>query len=88
MGAVPREILALVLRQGAWLAGLGIVAGVLGALATTRLLAGLLFEVRADRSAHLRRTAVLTLALVASLASFIPALRATRVDPIDALRAE
>ena len=87
MGAVPREILGMVLRQGVGLAGLGIAAGVVGALAAGRLLTGLLFEIGpADPVTY--ATTVLTLALVAVLASFIPALRATRVDPVDALRTE
>ena len=54
LGAVPREILALVLSQGAWLAGLGIVVGVLAALVATRLLAGLLYRRRPDRPGHFR----------------------------------
>jgi putative ABC transport system permease protein len=87
LGAVPREILGLVLRQGAWLAGLGIVAGVLGALAVTRSLAGLLFRTAPTDPIVFAGTALL-LAGVAAAASVIPALRATRVDPNEALRAE
>jgi putative ABC transport system permease protein len=87
LGAVPREILGLVLRQGAWLAGLGIVAGVLGALAVTRSLAGLLFRTAPTDPIIFAGTALL-LAGVAAAASVIPALRATRVDPNEALRAE
>ena len=87
IGAVPREILGLVLRQGAWLAGLGIAAGVLGAFAATRLLVGLLFGIAPGDPFTFAATA-LSLGLVAVLASVVPALRATRVDPIDALRTE
>ena len=87
LGAVPREILQLVLRQGAWLAGLGIAAGVLGALAVGRLLAGLLFRTAPTDPLTFAGTALL-LAAVATLASVVPALRATRVDPNEALRAE
>ena len=87
LGAVPREILRLVLSQGALLAGLGIVVGVAGAFATTRLLAGLLFHIRPTDPVTFAGTALL-LALVAALASLVPALRATRVPPIEALRAE
>lgn len=87
VGAVPREILALVLRQGVVLAAAGIATGVLGALAATRLLTGLLFGIAtADPVTFLVTT--LVLGLVAILASLVPALRATRVDPIDALRTE
>jgi ABC-type antimicrobial peptide transport system permease subunit len=77
----------LVLSQGAWLAGLGIVAGLVGALAATRLLAGLLFGVGPTDPATFVATAA-ALALVAVLASLLPALRAIRTDPADALRAE
>jgi putative ABC transport system permease protein len=87
LGAVPREILRLVVSQGAWLAGLGIVAGLIGALAATRLLAGLLFGIGPADPATFVATAA-SLALVAALASLVPALRAIRTDPVDALRAE
>ena len=87
LGALPREILRLVLRQGAWLAGLGIAAGILGALAVTRLLGGLLFRTAPTDPVTFAGTALL-LAAVAAVASVVPALRATRVDPVDALRAE
>ena len=87
LGAVPREILRLVLSQGALLAGVGIAVGVAGALATTRLLTGLLFHIRPTDPVTFAGTALL-LALVAALASLVPALRATRVAPIEALRAE
>jgi putative ABC transport system permease protein len=87
LGAVPREILRLVVSQGAWLAGLGIGAGLIGALAATRLLAGLLFGIGPADPATFVATAA-SLALVAALASLVPALRAIRTDPVDALRAE
>jgi ABC-type antimicrobial peptide transport system permease subunit len=84
LGAVPREILRLVLRQGAWLAGLGIAAGVLGALAVTRLWRDCCSD-GADRSAHLQRHRA-ALAAVAA-ASVVPA-PGPPVDPTEALRAE
>jgi predicted permease len=87
LGALPREILGLVLSQGAWVAGLGIAAGLAGALAATRLLAGLLFGVGPTDPATLMATAT-ALAIVAALASLLPALRAIRTDPVEALRAE
>ena len=87
LGAVPREILGMVLSQGAWLAGLGILAGLLGALAATRLLAGLLFGVGPTDPTTFIAT-VGALAAVAAIASLLPALRAIRTDPVDALRAE
>ncbi|HYC32142.1 MAG TPA: FtsX-like permease family protein, partial [Gemmatimonadales bacterium] len=87
VGAVPGEIVALVFRQSALLAGLGIVAGLVGGLAATRLLAGLLFGIAPTDALTFAGTAVL-LALVATLASLLPAIRATRIDPIEALRTE
>jgi putative ABC transport system permease protein len=87
LGALPREILGLVLSQGAWLAGLGIGAGVIGAVGATRLLASLLFGVGPTDPATFLTTAA-ALAIVAAIASLLPALRAVRTDPITALRSE
>jgi predicted permease len=87
LGAVPREILALVLSQGAWLALLGIAAGLAGALAVTRLLAGLLFGVGPTDPITFLATAG-ALAVVAGAASVLPAVRAVRTDPVDALRSD
>ncbi|HEY7481563.1 MAG TPA: ABC transporter permease [Gemmatimonadales bacterium] len=87
LGAVPREILGLVLSQGAWLAAFGIAAGLAGAFAATRLLASLLFGVGPTDATTFVATAT-ALAVVAALASLLPALRAVRTDPVDALRAE
>ncbi len=87
LGALPGEILRLVLSQGAWLAGIGIAAGLAGALAATRLLSSLLFGVEPTDPATFAATAT-ALAVVAALASLLPALRAVRTDPVDALRSE
>jgi len=87
LGAVPREILGLVLGQGAWLALAGVALGVLGALSASRLLAGLLFGVTPTDLATYLGTA-LTLLGVAAVAALVPALRATRTDPVEALRSE
>jgi predicted permease len=87
LGAVPREILALVIGQGAWLAVAGVTLGVGGALAASRLLGRLLFEVTPTDPATYAGTA-LTLLGVAALAALVPALRATRTDPVEALRSE
>jgi putative ABC transport system permease protein len=86
-GAGPREILGLVIRQGMTLAAAGAVVGVIASLALTRLLASLLFGVRAtDPSIFAAAAAVLGLS--AFLACYFPARRATRVDPIIVLRSE
>jgi putative ABC transport system permease protein len=87
LGATARDVLKLVLRQAAMLTVAAIVGGVLVSLAVNRLLASLLFGVKAaDPLAG--SIAVLTLALVAFSASYLPARRATKVDPIVALRYE
>jgi putative ABC transport system permease protein len=87
LGALPREILRLVLSQGVWLGAAGILAGLAGALGTSRLLANMLFQVRPNDPPTYLMTA-LALALVALVATLVPALRATRVDPIESIRSE
>jgi putative ABC transport system permease protein len=87
LGAVPREILGLVLSQGVRLALLGIAAGLVGALAAGRLLTRMLFQVKPTDTATLVTTAA-ALAVVAVAASLLPAVRAVRTDPVDALRSE
>jgi predicted permease len=87
LGAQPQSVLGLVVGQGLKLAGVGLVVGLMGALGATRVLSSLLFDV----STHDPVTfAVVSLVLlsVAILACYIPARRATRVDPIIALRYE
>ncbi len=87
LGATPRDILRLVLGQGLRLAAVGIPAGLLGALALTRFLRGLLFGITPmDPATLLSISAFLT--VVASFAAWLPARRAARVDPMEALRAE
>ena len=87
LGALPRELVVLVLRDGARVAAVGIVAGLGLALAASRLLAGMLFGVGARDAASYGGIAAL-LAAVALAATAIPARRAARADPADALRAE
>jgi putative ABC transport system permease protein len=80
-------VLALVLAQGARPALGGIAIGVIGALSSSRALAGLLYQVEANDPATLIGVSVL-LAAVATVAGALPAYRASRVDPISALRCE
>ena len=87
LGAERGRILAMVLRQGMELAVAGIVLGLVGAFALTRVMAGLLFNV-GTRDLATFSAVPLGLALTAAVAILIPAMRATRVDPVVALRDE
>jgi putative ABC transport system permease protein len=87
LGANQRDVLRLVLGQGTRLTLLGIGLGIIAALAVTRLMATLLFGISATDALTFTAVALL-LALVALGACYIPARRATRVDPIVALRYE
>jgi len=87
LGARPGNIIGLVVRQGMGLAGIGIVVGLVGAAALTRVMTSLLFGV-STTDALTFGTVPALLALVAFTATVIPAWRATRVDPMVALREE
>jgi predicted permease len=87
LGATRGEIVGLVLRQGMKLAAIGMAAGLVAALALTRLMAGLLYGVRPADPATLAAVTLL-LGGIALLACYIPARRATAVDPVVALRCE
>ena len=87
LGASRRGVLALVLRQGMMLAGIGIVTGMAGAMITSRALVSLLFGVsRLDFTTYL--AVLLLLAGVSAIACGIPAWRAARISPSVALRSE
>jgi putative ABC transport system permease protein len=87
LGAQRRDVLAMVIKQAVGLALLGVVAGLVTALALARLLRNLLFGVGAADPLTFGVVAFVLLS-VALLASFVPARRATEVDPMVALRTE
>jgi putative ABC transport system permease protein len=87
LGAARRDVMTMVLAEGLWLAGIGLGAGLVLALATGRVLQSLLYETTAADPIAFAGVAIF-LGLVAVLASLVPAYRALRVDPVAALRAE
>lgn len=87
LGASGQSVLRMVLRQGMVFAAVGVVAGLLGAAALTRLTSTLLFGVNPIDPLTFTAVTVFMI-LVAVAASLVPARRATRVDPLTALRAE
>jgi putative ABC transport system permease protein len=85
LGAQRGDVLRLVVRDGAMLGGIGIVIGLAGALSVTRFLRTMLFGVSPfDPASFIGVSAILV--AVALLASYVPARRAARVDPVEALR--
>jgi putative ABC transport system permease protein len=87
LGAQTAAVYRMVLRQGLTPVALGLVAGMAGALAIGRLLTSLLFEVSPADPLTIGAV-IIALAAVAAFACTVPALRATRVDPMSALRYE
>jgi predicted permease len=87
LGATQSAVLRLVVRQGLVLALSGVAIGLVAALAFSRLLSGLLFGVRSNDPLTFAAIAILLMA-VALLASYIPARRAARIDPMISLRCE
>jgi putative ABC transport system permease protein len=87
IGADPRALVTLVLGEGAVLAGVGVALGIVGALAVTRSLASLLYDVSPTDPTVLIALPLL-LAGVALVACYVPARRAARSDPLSALRAD
>jgi predicted permease len=85
LGATPSSVLSLVLRQGMTLAIIGVVVGVAGAFALTRLMTAVLYEVGAN-DAQTFALVVVVLLTTALIASWLPARRALRIDPVQALR--
>jgi putative ABC transport system permease protein len=87
LGARSLDVVRLVLGQSLWLTLAGIAAGLVGSLLLTNFLSSLLFNVRATDPLTFGLVAFILL-LVALFASFVPAYRATTVDPVNALRQE
>jgi putative ABC transport system permease protein len=87
LGARAGDVMRLVLRQGALMVTFGIVLGLAGALGAGPLLSSALYAVT-PRDAVTLGTVPLLIAAVAGLAIWLPARRATRVDPVEALREE
>jgi ABC-type antimicrobial peptide transport system permease subunit len=87
LGAQHRDVLRLIMKDGIKLTLLGIVVGLAGAIALTRLMVSLLFEVKPTDPETLIGVALL-LAAAALLACYIPARRALNIQPISALRCE
>ncbi len=87
LGAQKRDVMGMVLRQAMFMVVIGIAAGLAAAIALTRLMASLLFDVSATDPITFAVIAVI-LGAVAFLASYVPAWRATKVDPLVALRYE
>ncbi len=87
LGASQRNVLSLVVRQGMALALSGVMIGLVAAFLLTRLIRSLLFGVEATDPITFAAISLL-LFLIALLASYVPALRATRIDPMVSLRRE
>ena len=87
LGAQPRQVLGVVIGRGMLMAGSGAAVGLAGALALTRLLAHQLYDVQPTDALTFGAVTALLL-LVALVACFLPARRATKVDPVVALRYE
>jgi len=87
LGAKPSSVAVMVVRQGMALAGVGIVAGLVLAFGLTRFLSSFLFAVTPTDPITMVLVAA-TLAIAALAASYVPALRATRTNPVEVLRGD
>lgn len=87
IGATREQLVAMVLRQGMWKAGIGLAVGLVGAWLLSRTMTSLLFQVK-PTDPIVYATGALLLVAVALLASWLPARKAAKIDPLVALRAE
>lgn len=87
IGATREQLITMVLKQGLWKASIGLVVGLVGAVLLSRTMRSLLFQV-APSDPIVYIAGVLALLLVAGLASWLPARRAAKIDPLEALRVE
>ncbi|HWF47883.1 MAG TPA: FtsX-like permease family protein, partial [Bryobacteraceae bacterium] len=87
LGAQSKDVVRMILAQGATITGAGVVIGIIAALGLTRLMSKLLFAVSAADPSTFAAVAIM-LMLIAMLACYIPARRTLRVDPMIALRDE
>jgi putative ABC transport system permease protein len=85
VGASPGDVLGMIVRQGAAITATGLVVGAVASFWLTQLMAGMLFGV-SPRDPLAFAVAIALLAIVSLLSSWLPARRATRVDPVQALR--
>ena len=87
LGAGPRNVLVLVMKQGVGIAILGVAVGAVAAFFVTRLLTGILYGVSATDPLTFGAVAMFLVG-VAALATYVPAWRASRIDPMECLRQE
>jgi len=87
LGAKEKDVLGLVLGQGVWVIAIGLIVGLMLSVAATRVIAGFLYGVGATDPLTFAGVP-LVLGFVALVASYIPARRAAKVDPLRALRYE
>jgi predicted lysophospholipase L1 biosynthesis ABC-type transport system permease subunit len=87
IGAAPASVTSLILRQASIIVSVGLVAGLIGALASGRLIAALLFDVTPTDPASIAAAAIF-LSVVTIVAGLVPARRAAHIDPMTALREE
>jgi predicted permease len=87
LGARPRDVLGMVLKKGMILTGAGLLAGIAGALVLTRMASRFLVNINAGEPGVFAAGSLI-LAAVTLLATYLPARRATKVDPVDALRTQ